>query len=129
MKFNLIVFSLLCLFSLSISYKINYITPLNIPISFSKEKDDHASTLNITLQQAEIESHFMLFISDYDLKYDNELLEDTMKYCQHEDIVTADLRTLDKERIHVVKECNNMKKHIIIRVQFRHFQIEIFYLI
>ena len=57
----------------------------------------------------------MLFISDYDLKYDNELLEDTMKYCQHEDIVTADL-IIDKERIHV-KRMQHMKKHIIIRVQ------------
>ena len=36
MKFNLIIFFLFSLFSLSIAYKINYITPLNIPISFSK---------------------------------------------------------------------------------------------
>lgn len=108
MKFNLIIFFLFSLFSLSISYKINYIRPLNIPISFSKEKDDHSAILNVTLLQNEIDSHFMLFISDYDLKYDNELLEDTMKYCQHEDVVTTDLRTLDKR---MYSCCKRIQQH------------------
>ena len=113
MKFNLIIFYLFFLLSISTSYKINYIKPLNIPISFSKEKDDHSSILNITLSQNEINSHFMLFISDYDLKYDNELLEDTMKYCQHEDIITTDLRTLDKRMYSCCKRTQQYEKTYI----------------
>ena len=41
----------------------------------------------------------MLYISDYNLKYDNELLEDTWKFCHDLNVIAKDWRTLD-ERVY-----------------------------
>ena len=80
------------------SFTIKNISPQTIPISFSKEKDIHETTLEVILDKHETNSHFMLFISDYNLKYNNDLLEDTWKYCYYENIITTDFRTLDKRK-------------------------------
>ena len=80
-------------------FEIRNISPLQIPINFSKEKEIHETILSIYLNDYEKQSEFMLYISDYNLKYDNELLEDTWKFCHDLNVIAKDWRTLD-ERVY-----------------------------
>lgn len=91
MKFILRLLIGFVLFYSGFTFNVVNIHPLNIPINFAKEKEIHETILSVKLNENEIESKFMLHISDYNLKYDRELLEDAWKYCQ-DDKVTRDWR-------------------------------------
>ena len=95
MKFILRLLIGFVLFYSGFTFNVVNIHPLNIPINFAKEKDIHETILSVRLNNDEIDSKFMLHISDYDLKYDRELLEDAWKYCQ-DGKVTRDWRVTEE---------------------------------
>ena len=95
MKFILRLLIGFVLFYSGFTFNVVNIHPLNIPINFAKEKEIHETILSIRLNDDEIGSKFMLHISDYDLKYDRELLEDAWKYCQ-DGKVTRDWRVTEE---------------------------------
>lgn len=95
MKFILRLLIGFVLFYSGFAFNVVNIYPLNIPINFAKEKDIHETILSVRLNDDEIDSKFMLHISDYDLKYDRELLEDAWKYCQ-DGKVTRDWRVTEE---------------------------------
>lgn len=98
---------LLCIVS---SFNIVKIHPLHVPINFAKEKDIHETILSVKLNDDEIDYKFMLHISDYDLKYDRELLEDAWKYCQ-DGKVTRDWR-VNEEYYYSCCQYSNHSKQI-----------------
>ena len=77
------------------TFNVVNIHPLHIPINFAKEKEIHETILSVKLNDDEIHTKFMLHISDYNLKYDRELLEDAWKYCQ-DGKVTRDWRVTEE---------------------------------
>ena len=98
MKFILMLLIILIILYVGKSFKILKITPLTIPTTFQKKKDIHETIIDLYLNKDEINANFMLFISDYNLKYDDELLEDAWKYCKYKNVITTDLRTLDRRQ-------------------------------
>ena len=107
MKFILnIIFFLTNLF-ITYSYKIHNILPNKIPINFAKEKEIHETILNIELNQSEINSQFMLYIADYDLRYNRELLEDAWIYCESNKI-SRDWRVVEKYFYSCCKKIKNI---------------------
>ena len=75
MKFILRLLIGFVLFYSGFAFNVVNIHPLNIPINFAKEKEIHETILSVRLNDDEIDSKFMLHISDYNLKYNRELLK------------------------------------------------------
>ena len=106
MKFILKMLLFIANFYVIDSYKIHGILPNKIPIDFAKEKEIHETILTIQLSESELNFQFMLHISDYDLRYDRELLEDAWVYCEPNKIA-RDWRVVEEYFYSCCKQIEN----------------------